>query len=49
MIAHLREVLGDPAHESLARKGETMTTTAMATYAYDQIDQARTELNAISK
>jgi serine/threonine-protein kinase len=24
--------------------GETMTTAAMATYAYDQIDQARTEL-----
>jgi hypothetical protein len=43
-IAHLREVLGDPAYESLARKGETMTTAAMATYAYDQIDQARTEL-----
>jgi predicted ATPase len=43
-IAHLREVLGDPAYESLARTGETMTTAAMATYAYDQIDQARTEL-----
>jgi hypothetical protein len=43
-IAHLREVLGDQAYESLARKGETMTTAAMATYAYDQIDQARTEL-----
>jgi hypothetical protein len=43
-ITHLREVLGDPAYESLARKGETMTTAAMVTYAYDQIDQARTEL-----
>jgi predicted ATPase len=43
-IAHLREVLDDEAYESLARKGETMTTAAMATYAYDQIDQARTEL-----
>ena len=43
-ITHLREVLGDPTYESLARKGETMTTAAMATYAYDQIDQARTEL-----
>jgi predicted ATPase len=43
-IAHLREVLGDRTYESLARKGETMTTAAMATYAYDQIDQARTEL-----
>ncbi len=48
-IAHLRDVLGDQTYESLARKGETMTTAAMATYAYDQIDQARTELNAVSK
>jgi predicted ATPase len=43
-IAHLRNVLGEATYESLARKGETMTTAAMATYAYDQIDQARTEL-----
>jgi hypothetical protein len=43
-IAHLRDVLGDPAYESLAHTGEKMTTGAMATYAYDQIDQARTEL-----
>src|SRR5208283_3050223 len=48
-ITHLREVLGDQTYESLARKGETMTTTEMAKYAYDQIDQARTELNAVSK
>ena len=48
-VAHLRAVLGDQAYESLARKGETMTTAAMATYAYDQIDQARAELNAVSK
>ncbi|HYQ37125.1 MAG TPA: adenylate/guanylate cyclase domain-containing protein, partial [Mycobacterium sp.] len=48
-IAHLRDVLGDHTYESLARKGETMTTAAMATYAYDQIDQARTELKAVSK
>ena len=43
-ITHLRDVLGEPTYESLARKGETMTTAAMVTYAYDQIDQARTEL-----
>jgi hypothetical protein len=43
-ITHLREVLGEQTYESLARKGETMTTAAMVTYAYDQIDQARTEL-----
>jgi hypothetical protein len=43
-IAHLRDVLSNQIYESLARKGETMTTAAIATYAYDQIDQARTEL-----
>jgi predicted ATPase len=43
-IAHLRDVLGEATYESLARKGETMTTAAMVTYAYDQIDQARTTL-----
>ena len=31
------------------RQGETMTTAAMVTYAYDQIDQARAELTAVSK
>jgi hypothetical protein len=46
---HLREILGNQTYESLARKGETMTTAAMATYAYDQIDQARAELNAVAK
>jgi predicted ATPase len=49
VIAHLREVLDDEAYQSLARNGETMTTAAMATYAYDQIDQARAELKAVSK
>jgi hypothetical protein len=49
VITHLREVLGDQTYESLARKGETMTAAAMATYAFDQIDQARAELNAVSK
>jgi predicted ATPase/class 3 adenylate cyclase len=48
-ITHLREVLGEATYESLARKGETMTTAAIATYAYDQIDQARTELASVSK
>ena len=32
-ITHLRDVLGDQTYESLARKGETMTTAAMVTYA----------------
>jgi hypothetical protein len=48
-IAHLREVLGDPAYESPARQGARMSTTAIVTYAYDQIDQARAELNAVSQ
>jgi predicted ATPase len=48
-ITHLREVLGEATYESLARKGETMSIAAVVTYAYDQIDQARTELNAASK
>ena len=48
-IIHLRKVLGDETYESLARRGANMTTTAMVTYAYDQIDQARAELNAVSK
>ena len=48
-IAHLRNVLGEATYGSLARKGEAMTTAAMATYAYDQIDQARAELNAVSE
>jgi tetratricopeptide (TPR) repeat protein len=48
-IADLRGLLGDQAYDLLARKGETMNTAAMATYAYDQIDQARAELEAVSK
>jgi hypothetical protein len=48
-IAHLRDVFGEATYEALARKGETMTTAEIVSYAYDQIDQARTELNAVSK
>src|SRR6185437_9725947 len=46
-LAHLRDVLGDQIYESLARQGERMSTTAIVTYAYDQIDQARAELKAV--
>jgi hypothetical protein len=42
-------MLGDQAYESFARKGEAMTTAAIVAYAYDQIDQARAELEAVSK
>jgi hypothetical protein len=48
-IAHLREVLGEATYESLARKGETMTTAEMVAYAIDQIDQARAELKGVSE
>ncbi len=48
-IAHLRKVLGDQTYESLTRRDEAMTTAEIVTYAYDQIDQARAELNAASK
>jgi hypothetical protein len=48
-IAHLRDVLGDQTYESLARKGEMMTTAEMVAYAFDQIDQVRPGLNAVSE
>lgn len=48
-ITHLREVLGDQTYETLAGQGETMTVTAMVIFAFDQIDQARAELNALAK
>jgi predicted ATPase len=43
-MAHLRKVLGDAAYEALAHKGASMTTSAMATYAYEEVDKARAEL-----
>ena len=43
-ITHLREVLGGEAYEAFARAGATMTNADMATYAFDQIDQARAQL-----
>jgi len=45
--AHLREVLGDQKYDELAQKGKAMTTSAMAAYAYDQIDQARAQLEQL--
>jgi predicted ATPase len=43
-IAHVREVLGDQAFESLARAGTAMTNASKAAYALEQIDRARAEL-----
>jgi hypothetical protein len=45
----VRDVRGNDIYASLARTGEAMTVTAIVAYAYDQIDQARTELNAVSE
>ncbi|MBX9642381.1 MAG: hypothetical protein K2X97_22490 [Mycobacteriaceae bacterium] len=44
LTTHLRQILGDHAVELLMRTGELMTTSTMVSYACDQIDQARTEL-----
>ena len=46
-ISHLREYLGDETYESLAGKGAALTTSAMVAYAYDQIGQARAELEQL--
>jgi tetratricopeptide (TPR) repeat protein len=46
-IAHVREVLGDQTYESLARTGAAMSLAAMATYAYEQIDQLRAEVEEL--
>ena len=43
-IAHLREVLDYDVYESMARRGESMPNTAMAAYAFEQIDLARASL-----
>jgi hypothetical protein len=43
-LAHLREMLGDNAYESLASAGNDMTNAGMATYVFEQIDIARAGL-----
>ena len=43
-IAHLHEVLGDQAYESLRTAGESMTTPALVAYSFEQIDNARADL-----
>ena len=45
-ITHLRDVLANQTYDSLAHTGANMTTAVMVTYASDQIDHARAELNA---
>jgi tetratricopeptide (TPR) repeat protein len=43
------EAVGDDAYRKLAKRAESMTTAAMVAYAFDQIDQVRAELNAVSE
>jgi predicted ATPase/class 3 adenylate cyclase len=42
-IAHLREVLGERQFRALAARGAAMTNTAIAKYAFEQIDKVRAE------
>jgi hypothetical protein len=48
-MTHLRSLLGEETYESLARRGEAMTIAEMVPYAHEQIDKARTQLNAVSE
>jgi predicted ATPase len=45
-ITHLRDALGGQIYDELTQKGAGMTTAAVVAYAYDQIDEARTRLQA---
>nr|WP_090278748.1 adenylate/guanylate cyclase domain-containing protein [Mycolicibacterium komanii]CRL74384.1 LuxR family transcriptional regulator [Mycolicibacterium komanii] len=47
LIIRLREALGHQTFELLAEKGATMPFAAMATYAYEQIDHARAQLQQL--
>jgi predicted ATPase len=47
-ISDLRDALGNQSYKSLSRRGETMSTAAAVAYVFDQIDQARAELEHLS-
>jgi hypothetical protein len=42
-ISHRRDLRFDQIFRSLFSRGETMTTSAMAAYSYDEIRRTRTE------
>ena len=48
-IAHLRDALGDQTYESPRPQGRGDDDRSHRDDVYDQIDQARAELNAVSK
>jgi predicted ATPase len=45
-ITHLRDALGGQIYDELTQKGAGMTAAAVVAYAHDQIDEARTRLQA---
>lgn len=47
LMTRLRETLGSETFELLAEKGAAMPHAAMAAYAYEQIDQARAQLQQL--
>lgn len=49
LLTRLRGMLGDDTYEAIARTAETMTNASIVIYAYDQIDLARAELDAVSE
>ncbi|KUH65797.1 cyclase [Mycolicibacterium novocastrense] len=47
LIIRLRDALGHEAFELLAERAAAMTTSAIATYAYEQIENARAQLQQL--
>ena len=47
VAAGLRDVLGGRTYESFAARGEAMTMAEIAAYAYEQIEQARVQLQQL--
>ena len=46
-ISHLGDTLGAKTYESFSRDGAAMTMAAMVSYAYEQIDRVRHELEQL--
>jgi predicted ATPase len=46
-ISHLGDILGAKTYESFSRDGAAMTMAAMVSYAYEQIDRVRQELEQL--
>jgi predicted ATPase len=46
-VSHLGDILGAKTYESFSRDGAAMTMAAMVSYAYEQIDRVRQELEQL--